>query len=205
MGKNSSEMDEYVLVFSSSLLKQIGNFQGLSSDVNKYLDVILDPKNHQFIKRKEVETNPEYKQLIPYVIFHHDRKVFTYRRGKLLAEKRLTGNYSIGIGGHISVNDPNLFGTTYEQGLQREINEEIDLQSNYTGGVGGLINDDTNDVGKVHFGVVHIFSLDQPLIMPKEKSINETGFWSIEALKQNIEKFENWSKICINGLESLLK
>jgi predicted NUDIX family phosphoesterase len=117
----------------------------------------------------------------------------------------LTGNYSIGIGGHISVNDPNLFGTTYEQGLQREINEEIDLQSNYTGRVGGLINDDTNDVGKVHFGVVHIFSLDQPLITPKEKSINETGFWSIEALKQNIEKFENWSNICINGLESLLK
>jgi len=197
-------MEEYVLVFPSALIKGAGDFQGLSLDVDKYFNLIMDPNNHRFMKRKEVETDPAYKQLIPYVILHHGKNIFTYRRGKLLAEKRLMGNYSIGIGGHISVNDPNLFGTTYEQGLQREINEEIEIKSKYLVRIGGLINDDSNEVGKVHFGVVHILTLEKPLVIPREKSINETGFWNFSDLKKSIDKFENWSKICISGLDKLL-
>ncbi len=197
-------MEEYVLVFRSDLLKRIGVFQGLSFEGDKYLDIILDPKNHKFMKRQNGETDFQHKQLIPYVILYHEDKIFTYRRGKLLAEKRLMGNYSIGIGGHISVNDPSLFGTTYKEGLKREVNEEIQIQTTYNEKIAGLINDDSNEVGRVHFGIIHTFSLHRPLIEPREKSINETGFWTIEQLKKDIDKFENWSKICINELERLL-
>ena len=197
-------MEEHVLVFPTDLLNRLGDFQGLSFDVQKYLDVILDPKNHKYMKRKEAETDFRYKQLIPYVILHHEDKIFTYRRGKLLAEKRLMGNCSIGIGGHISVNDPTLFGTTYKEGLQREVNEEIIIETTYKEKVGGLINDNSNEVGRVHFGIIHVFSLEKPLIKPREKSINETGFSSKEDLKKNIDEYENWSKICIEGLDRLL-
>lgn len=197
-------MEEYVLVFPSDLLTRIGDFQGLSFDVDKYLDIILDPKNHKYMRRLDAETDFEHKQLIPYVILHHQNKIFTYRRGKLLAEKRLMGNYSIGIGGHISVNDPTLFGTTYQEGLNREVNEEIQIETTYKEKIRGLINDDSNEVGKVHFGIIHIFSLHQPSVKPREKSINETGFWNLEELRRDIDKFENWSKICINGLDKLL-
>ncbi|MDI6767949.1 MAG: phosphoesterase [Bacteroidota bacterium] len=193
MSKNQNEMEEYVLVFPSVLLKRIGDFQGLSFDVDKYM------------RRQDAETDFEHKQLIPYVILHHQEKIFTYRRGKLLAEKRLMGNYSIGVGGHISVNDPALFGTTYQEGLKREVAEEINIQTTYNERIGGLINDDSNEVGRVHFGIIHTFSLAHPLIKPREKSINETGFWNPEELIRDIDKFENWSKICINGLDSLLK
>lgn len=197
-------LEEHVLVFETKLLEQIGKFQGLSFELDKYKDIVHNPKNHTFIKRKDAESNPAYKQLIPYALIRCGNDVFVYRRGKLLAEKRLHGNYSLGIGGHISVTDPGLFGTSYDDGLKREINEEVTIESQYTQRVVALLNDDTNEVGKVHFGVIHILSLEKPLVKPREKSINETKFLGINKLQNDIEKFENWSKICIQNIRQLL-
>jgi predicted NUDIX family phosphoesterase len=198
-------LEEHVLVFETKLLDQIGKFQGLSFELDKYLDVLLNPKNHTFIKRKEAENNPAYKQLIPYAILNCDGKIFIYRRGKLLAEKRLHGNYSLGVGGHISVTDPSLFGTTYEDGLRREVNEEVYIETKYTQQVAALLNDDTNEVGKVHFGIVHSIKLEKPLVRPKEKSINETGFYAIDKIQKDIGLFESWSQICIREIGRLLQ
>jgi predicted NUDIX family phosphoesterase len=197
-------LEEHVMVFPARLLENIGAFQGLSFELDKYLRSILDPKNHSFMKRKEAENNPDYKQLIPYALLHHKNNIFVYRRGKLLAEKRLFGNYSIGVGGHIGVTDPGLFGTTYEDGLKREINEEVFIDSSYTQRIVALINDDSNDVGKVHFGIVHALALEKPLVRPKEKSINETKFMSTDELKSKIDTFENWSKICIQHIDRVI-
>jgi predicted NUDIX family phosphoesterase len=198
-------LEEHVLVFPTQLLNNIGKFQGLSFELDKYSDIIHNPKNHLFIKRKEAESNPDYKQLIPYALLYYGGELFVYRRGKLLAEKRLHGNFSLGVGGHISVTDPGLFGTTYEDGLKREINEEVNIQSRYTQRIVALLNDDSNDVGKVHFGIVHALSLDKPLVTPREKSINETKFLSTEELQSKIDTFENWSKICIQNIDEILQ
>jgi len=197
-------LEEHVLVFPTCLLEHIGAFQGFSFELDKYLTIILDPKNHTFITRKEAENNPDYKQLIPYALLHHKDSVFVYRRGKLLTEKRLLGNYSIGIGGHIGITDPGLFGTTYEDGLKREINEEVIIESPYTQRIVALLNDDSNDVGRVHFGIVHVLTLEKPLVKPKEKSINETKFLSTEELQSKIDTFENWSKICIQHIDRII-
>jgi len=204
MKKIFEDIEEYIMVFPTTLLKGIGYFQGLSFETKKYLEVILNQKNYKFIRRKDAEVDFNYKQLIPYAILRYKEGIFAYRRGKLLTEKRLLGNYSIGIGGHISVHDRNLFGITYEEGLYREIGEEIKIDSKYEEKIVALINDDTDEVGRVHFGVVHIFSLDRPSIEGKEKSINEAKFVSIVQLKKDIHKFENWSKICIKEIEKLL-
>ncbi len=197
-------LEEHVLVIPAKLLNQVGIFQGLSFELGKYSDLIHDSKNHLFIKRKDAETNPEYKQLIPYAILHCGDRFFIYRRGKLLAEKRLHGNYSIGVGGHISVTDPGLFGTSYDDGLKREINEEVYIESKYTQQIVALLNDDSNDVGKVHLGIVHLLTLEKPIVRPKEKSINETKFVDVEELKRTIDTFENWSKICIENIGKIL-
>jgi predicted NUDIX family phosphoesterase len=197
-------LEEYVLVFPTQLLDQIGGFQGISFELNKYLDSILNPANYTYLKRKDAETNPAFKQLIPYALLHCGNDVFVYRRGKLLAEKRLLGNYSLGIGGHISVTDPGLFGTKYEDGLKREIHEEVVIESPYTQRIVALINDDSNEVGKVHFGIVHALALEKPLVKPREKSINETKFLSLGELEKNIDGFENWSKICIQHIRKIV-
>jgi len=197
-------LEEHVLVFPTQLLEQRGMFQGLSFELNKYRDIIHNPKNHTFLKRKDAESNPAYKQLIPYALLHCRGDVFVYRRGKLLAEKRLLGNFSLGVGGHISVTDPGLFGTTYEDGLKREINEEVNIESRYTQRIVALLNDDSNDVGNVHFGIVHVLALEKPLVKPREKSINETGFLNMSELQKDIDKFENWSKICIQHIHQII-
>jgi predicted NUDIX family phosphoesterase len=197
--------EEHVLVFQTQLLEQRGMFQGLSFELDKYRDIIHNPKNHIFLKRKDAESNPAYKQLIPYALLQFKDTIFVYRRGKLLAEKRLLGNFSLGIGGHISVTDPGLFGTTYEDGLKREINEEVNIESRYTQRIVALLNDDSNDVGKVHFGIVHVLALEKPLVKPREKSINETRFLNMSELQKDIDKFENWSKICIQHIQRLIE
>jgi len=199
---NQKYKDEYVLVFPSSLLKDIGPFQGLNFDIEKYLDAI--EREYRFIKRSDVEEDPNYKQLIPYVIFHHKKRVFSYRRGALLSEKRLLHNYSIGIGGHISVNDPNLFTTSYEKGMIREVLEEIYIDTEYESNAIALLNDDSNEVGKVHFGVIHVFHLEEPRIRKKEKSINEPKFIALSEIEKDIKKYENWSQICIENIYKLL-
>ncbi|MFA4916240.1 MAG: hypothetical protein WC560_06175 [Syntrophales bacterium] len=205
MKKSAKGAEEYVMVFATDILHQLGYFQGLSFETEKYLNFILDRGNYKFMQRKVAEEDSSYKQLIPYVILQHQREIFSYRRGKLLSEKRLLGNYSIGIGGHISIDDPSLFGTIYSEGVHREVREEVNIETDYTEKAVGLINDDTTEVGKVHFGVVHVFTLNEPLVKPREKSINETGFHNISELIKDIDKFENWSQICIKDIDTLIR
>jgi len=197
-------LEEHVLVFPTQLLEQLGMFQGLSFELDKYRDIIRNPKNHTFLQRKNAESNPAYKQLIPYALLQFKDTFFVYRRGKLLAEKRLHGNYSIGVGGHISVTDSGLFSTTYEDGLKREINEEVNIESPYTQRMVALLNDDSNDVGKAHFGIVHVLTMEKPLVKPREKSINETKFLNTEELREKIDAFENWSNICIQYIDRFI-
>ena len=193
---------ENVLVFPSSYIDEIGRFQGIDFDIVNNIED-LERKSF-FLSREKAEEDPTYKQLIPYAILKSNDKFFSYRRGALLSEKRLLGNYSIGIGGHISAHDPNLFTSTFEEGLRRELAEELIIQTNYNFKLVGCLNDDSNEVGKVHFGLLYLIKLGSPLVTCREKSINETKFLSINELKENIESYENWSKICISNLEQLL-
>ena len=202
MSKN--KIDEHVLVFSVDVLNKIGMFQGLNFEPSKYLDTILRKENHEFMTRRDAENNPNFKQLIPYVIFYHDNKILSYQRGVLLSEDRLLHNHSIGVGGHISIDDPNFFSNSYQKGMYREIHEELHIDTEYTEDIVALLNDDSNDVGKVHFGIIHVLKVEKPLVRKKEKSINNPTFEPIQTLKNNIEKYENWSKICIKNIDKLM-
>lgn len=197
-------MEEYVLVFPVYVFEEFGYFQGLSFDIDKYFNIISERKEHKFIKRKDAELNFNYKQIIAYVILKHDHMIFTYRRGKLLAEKRLYGDYSIGVGGHITWYDPNFFDNILEVGIKREINEEIEIDKDYRLNLVAMLNDDSDEVGRVHFGIIYVVDISNEKIKPKEKSINEPRFLSIKELKKNINKFESWSKICIKQIENII-
>jgi predicted NUDIX family phosphoesterase len=64
----------------------------------------------------------------------------------------------------------------------------------------GLINDDATPVGQVHLGVVHLYELDRPNVAPKEDSIAEPGFVPVARLRDEWDRFETWSQICIDAL-----
>ncbi|MFP6767833.1 MAG: phosphoesterase [Planctomycetaceae bacterium] len=191
---------EHVLVVPTSLFHEIGHFQGFCPEIDEYLRRLLDPARMRFEPRDTVEDDPSLKQLIPYCVFRHQGRIFHYRRGTEQGEGRLHSKRSIGIGGHISSDDTRSGGSPYQEGMKREIDEEVFLETQFTERCVGLINDDLTDVGRVHLGVVHVFDLDEPKVRPREESIIETGFSTPDELIADRDSFETWSQICLEYL-----
>ena len=195
-----SQKVEHVLVVPTLLFREVGYFQGFCSDVSPYLKTLLDPAYTSYRPRDQMENDPSFKQLIPYCLFRFENQLFHYKRGKLQGEGRLHSKRSIGVGGHISSQDKNLFGSVYLEAMHREIGEEVYLESPYRDACVGLLNDDETEVGKVHLGIVHIFDLEAPKVRPREKSMLESGFASSQELAQNLDQFETWSQLCLAHL-----
>lgn len=193
---------EHVLVVPTLLFHEVGYFQGYQPSSEKYLSILLDEAHTSYRPRNEVEQDPSYKQLIPYCLFVYNGSVFYYRRGKAGGEGRLHSKRSVGIGGHISSTDQAARERRYFAAIEREIAEEIDVQCGYTQRCVGLINDDLTEVGRVHLGIVHIFELEAPKVLPREQSILETGFALPADLLTQIDEFETWSQICLKSLFS---
>ncbi len=66
----------------------------------------------------------------------------------------------------------------------------------------GLINDDSTPVGQVHLGVVHLFELEHPRVVPREEGLADAEFLSLSTVWGIRNEFETWSQICV---ESFLK
>ena len=200
---------EHVLVVETKVIEQLGLFHGLESDVKKYLDAIFAPGVLSFKPRSEMETNPNFKQLIPYVLMEADGRYLNYVRGKRAGETRLVSKRSMGIGGHINPIDAKapLFETDYRDvynaAVQREIDEEVDVKANHTDSIIALLNDDTNEVGKVHLGVVHLWKLDSEDVTRKEQMITQLTFSTIDELNAVKDTMETWSQLCLEGIEKM--
>lgn len=198
--------DEQVLVVPTAVLRELGYFQGFSAAVDGYLDTLLSPEHTSYQPRAAMEVNPDYKQLIPYVLFcHRDDAgrlaVFRYTRGTGQGERRLHSKHSVGIGGHISALDA-AGAEPYAEGMRRELSEEVAINTPYRDSCVGLINDDETEVGKVHLGVVHCFDVESPDVTPREADIRDAGFLPIDQLLANLDGFESWSRICLEALFS---
>ena len=176
---------EEILVISRQLFDELGSFQGIKTDVDGYLQAILDPANNFFMDRGKAEDDPSFKQIIPYALFHHDGKYLHYTRGKSGGESRLHAQGSVGVGGHINPVDERadpLGKATYLAGVEREIDEELNITGGHQNRIVGLLNDDSNDVGKVHLGVVHIFDLESEDVTSAEDALSNLAFQSSEDL-----------------------
>ena len=202
-----SPPNENVLVVRRSLFDQLGSFQGLNFEPQKYLDAFLSRGNNFFLPRPEAEINPAYKQIIPYALIAFENKVAYYVRGKKAGEQRLVAKGSIGIGGHMNETDESLFAldeAAYRAGVEREVNEEIKIESPYEDRIVALLNDDTTEVGRVHLGIVHVFKLAEPKIEKREAMITGLTFLRKEELLARRASMETWSQICVESLERLL-
>jgi predicted NUDIX family phosphoesterase len=198
---------ERVLVVPTELFHRLGYFQGFCSDVDSYFQDLFSPRHISYRARRDVEKDPSFKQLIPYVIFRYNDaqnnvNVFQYTRGTGMGEGRLHRKRSVGIGGHISTIDdnPNLNSSPYEEGMRRELAEEVEIDTPYTAKCVGLINDDQTEVGRVHLGVVHIFDVERPAVRSRETDLLESGFRPVAKILQDLNGFETWSQICMEAL-----
>jgi len=200
--------NENVLVIRRGLFNDLGSFQGLKFEPEKRLKAILSRGNNFFIPRPEAEANPDYKQIIPYALLSFENTVLHYVRGKKAGEQRLVAKGSIGIGGHMNETDESLFAIdeqAYRAGVEREVNEEIKIDSPFEDRIVALLNDDSTEVGRVHLGIVHIFKLKEPKVQKREAMITGLTFLTKEELSARRESLESWSQICVDALDRLLR
>lgn len=197
--------EERVLCFQRNLLDTLGVFQGLNLEIDKYLPVVTASQNVLYLNRSEAEMDKRYKQLIPYVLVICNDRILRYRRGKGGQETRLHGLCSVGVGGHISEEDHGLFSTGqgYQDGMRRELQEEVDI-TEFNEAAVAVINDDSTEVGYVHFGVVHVMHVADKSIVGRRSGIVAPEFVPISDAVKDPSGYESWSRFCLEHLDSLL-
>ncbi len=200
---------EQILVVQRKVFDEVGAFHGLNFDVARYLDRLFAPGVPRFLPRPQAEQDPTHKQLIPYVIMTCAGRYLTYVRGKRAGETRLVGNRSIGIGGHINPADEAMplfrsdFREAYRTAVEREVSEEVDVEASHADHVVALLNDDSNEVGRVHLGVVHCWFLEAPNVTRREQMITQMEFKTAEELRAVRDQMETWSQLCLDGLDQI--
>lgn len=197
----SCKKTEQVMVFPSALIKNNNYFEGIV--VGKALNEIVNNifnNNVLYIERHIAEKDRNYKQIIPYCIFTKDDSVFVYERSNSGSETRLHKMFSIGVGGHINPCD----GANSEAliiACKREIMEEVNFSTDENMFPIALINDDSDEVGSVHFGIVYHIKLNENSIFtPIDKSILNGTFKNINELASDQSKLEKWTKLVLSLL-----
>ncbi|GAA5480886.1 hypothetical protein Hsar01_00090 [Haloferula sargassicola] len=196
---------EEVLVVPRALFEEIGVFEGIRTDgIGSAIDKLLDPANHFFMDRALAEEDPGHKQIIPYCIIRCGDRVLNYTRGKAGGESRLHALRSVGVGGHINPVDTGEGRTgpqAYNAAVERELAEELVFDVPHTNRIVALLNDDTNPVGQVHLGVVHLIEVEHDGVRSNEDALADLSFTSLGDLAGPLfERLETWSQACIRHL-----
>ncbi|HEV3233137.1 MAG TPA: phosphoesterase [Candidatus Dormibacteraeota bacterium] len=191
---------EEVLVVPREEIFPDGAWHGfIDSHPERYLSIIAERR--QFRPRGEVEDDPGFQQIIPYVVFRHDDRYFLTRRLKQSSEKRLRHLYSLGIGGHINREDvSDEADDVVLEGLRREFAEEVTYAGDWTHRLVGLLNDDSNDVSRVHLGLVFEVTGDSPVISIRETEKLEGELLRLEEMKIYYLDMESWSQLIYDHL-----
>jgi len=192
---------EKVLVFKTSIIEPNDQFQGIITGdlARKFREKYLISKNFFYIDRDDAENDPSYKQVIPYCFITKENELFYYERSKKGSEERLHNLFSVGVGGHINPCDKNN-SETIGAACKRELDEEIEYTNFIGGNFIGLINDDSNLVSSVHFGVVFNIQLKaNGEVKPKENKLINSNFLSINNLDEQGINWENWSQLLITN------
>lgn len=198
--------EEQILVVPRSLFDRLGSFQGVNAAVSSYLPELLSSTNTDFMSRPLAETDPNFKQIIPYAVLTFGGKILRYFRGSGSGEARLRAKGSIGIGGHINSGDvcsEQVDRAVYQRAVDREVSEELKNLGPFDEKIVALLNDDSNDVGKVHLGVVHHFVLERDTVVSGESDLLGLEFLSLPQLRAERDGLETWSQILVDSWESL--
>ena len=191
-----NKMDEDVLVVSREKLFQETYFEGFRED-GGYEDIILE--EYEWMRRGDAEEDPSYKQPIPYILMKKDDTYFCFRRSG--SEERLHEKWSWGVGGHVDRVDDE--GNPLMNGLRREIEEEVGVSECDVEQM-GYINYDSDDVGKVHFGMLYIAEIHEDVSV-EDDEIDTYRFLSVDEMRELIEKetidVEEWSRIALDHLQ----
>ena len=195
-------MKEKVLVVESkdfNLHYGDDNNRIIRVDEKSFLDYVNS--KHKFISRDLVENDFNYKQIISYCLIKYKNYVFMTKRKNTQSERRLHNLYSVGIGGHINSIDMSEKDNILIIGMQRELFEEVSIETEYNYNLLGIINDNSTNVNKVHAGVCFIVELKEKKCGVKENHKMDGEWISFNDLQKYHNYLEIWSKILINSIK----
>lgn len=181
----------------------------LTDSLETLFPLLTSPDRLAFLDRPGVETNPDWVQVVPYCLLVRDGRVFRYRRKG--SEGRLTGLYSVGVGGHVNPVDlrGDDLGVAYWAGLQRELDEEVGLYLIFEAlpKVSALIYDASNEVGRAHLGLVHVLNLHPKTALScDDPALQEGRFVPIaDVVRECSDRpalYETWSVLSVLSLLS---
>lgn len=191
-----------ILAFEKSKVFPDGRvFQGFRGHCEEDYESSLIPYLVK-MRRGDAEVSSFYKHPIPYVMVVNPskREVFAYQRASdkdSAYEERLHGRWSWGIGGHVEPvdNESNPIRDT----MMRELLEEVAIDGELGDiRVLGYINDERDEVGQVHFGILYLVETNGG-VRPRDSEIAQGRFMSlsdIEKLCESEEEIvEGWSQI----------
>ena len=191
------KFNEPIIVVKREFLFKNGTWQGIKQvDFTDYLALVQ--QHQESMLRGLAEENFEYKQIIPYLIFRHNNLYFLMQRKSSSSEQRLANKYSLGIGGHLRVED--LKGKTLFEWAEREFTEEVSYKGNLTITPLGILNLDTTPVEKVHIGFVLLLEGDSEDISIKSELQSGKLATVEECKKVDLEK---WSILVLDHLKTI--
>jgi len=163
-----------------------------------------------FGPRAVLEKDENYLQIIPYNVLVRDNKVVRYKRTSSGGENRLHDKYSIGIGGHIDLSDAQeddegrfSFEETIRGAAIREIEEEFSGVKATLKRWCGLLFDDSNEVGRVHLGVVGVWQIEgDDEVKSGEDAIANVDTPFISELMSDDPSWETWSALLIQFVQN---
>ena len=180
-------------------------------DPDQFLEAIRD--RGYFIERRRAEIDSSIKQIIPYTVVSHEGKILRLQRLTGGAEARLHGKGSVGVGGHINPRDDDddaplgamadlaaQVGRCVAAAAWRELTEEVSIDPPTGVRLAGFINDDSNEVGSVHFGIVlqAQASTDRVEILEPDQLTGE--FVDPQDLLGPDHGLETWSSLVVKAL-----
>jgi predicted NUDIX family phosphoesterase len=175
-----------------------GGWDGLVTDRLDEVRRVIGERSF-FMPRRDVEEDPGYQQIIPYMVFRHGDRYLLTKRLKASSEKRLRHLYSLGVGGHI--NPPDVAnGDPVLDGMRREWEEEVVYAGAFDARPLGLIHEESAPVGRVHLGVVFLIEGDTPEITIRETDKLAGQLLTLDEMRIHYLEMESWSQLVYDRL-----
>ncbi len=204
-----------VLGVKREILFNNNYFQGFLPIAKKDFSNLIKSNFEFRVRNQELESDSSFKQMICYIFIVNpkEKKVFAYVRDKKLKEDgeyreaRLHEKWSLGIGGHMEKSD--MDGDFIENSIKRELTEEVIMEKYPQCKITGFINEDIDDVNKVHFGIACIAETLDEVKQNLEDEVREGRFYSVEEIEEIMnnesKSFEGWSEISWSFIKKYLE
>jgi predicted NUDIX family phosphoesterase len=184
------------------------NFNSNESHFSDDITFLEDPR-FEVIERRQLEYNPEYKQLVVSSYITDGEYIILLHTGSN-GETRIQGKYTF-IQGHVDFN-PNVYILSQKkfllESLIREFKEEVNISEEVADIIADVypkfyVNDNSNHIGIEHFGIIYELRVKDAQRLFSHMSSGEKTKHGVEIIR--IKEYENYMDNLDNWVQMVVK